>query len=306
MNPSFVVTNASFPAITICQDFKTSGYQTYVDQYISLEEANKLNETLFNVRQFGNTTITVKSYTNMYAYINGGMMKKWFEEHSPDYASPQMTSATTTINYMHRILFKKYNGELFKLTSYDLLDSIVACTFNLVHDCLNDSEIEVRNAHLLCFTFNGDGSKHVGSANAGLEIVLRKSLNETDGTVDGTDSFVVFIHEPKKPPNVGRDEIYLKPGHFTKIRVTRHLKTRQNHTADPCEQYSRERCLQKCIIDKCIMTQNNCQIFDESENKTQVPNLTGFDIDVCVMASLYAYGIDVKDINPFKVSTLPT
>ena len=304
---TFTETHADFPAVTICQNYKMSGMQTYSDQRIPPETRELYQQINLQSATFGDTVFTAKNYTDYFAALHSDpTVFDFFAQNMTNLADPRTISANYIIQYFHRLLLGKVNPELLNLTSYQLQESLISCTFNLTYDCKQDKNLlSSLNPYINCFTFNSDGIKTSSSPKAGLDLVLSRCPNQTDGNIEGINSYMVFIHEPSKEPDIMKDALFLNMGQSTKIRVTRHLKKRQNHAADPCmlkKNYTKEACLRKCIASHCLVKINKCEILYTSENVLSPDeSFSGYEIDHCLMAILIANGFDPSELQIFQV-----
>ena len=288
--------------MTICTDIKTSGYWTFLSSNISQERQSQLN--FANITNYPDFNFTISSFIDFVTIFAAKYRN--VSTQMTDFLSPEMDSPARFIDLMTRLLIQKYNNELYDMTNHKLEDVVISCTFNS-SDCLFNHQFKDRHYNLNCFTFNSVGNESVESVMSGLDLILYKNASTVQGSRQGVDSFTAIIHDPEEEPFLERDGMYFETGHLTTVKVKRNKMNRVNTTQNKCNDTSSEsidKCMRNCIFSKCIFKRYPCHLF----NPITKPNVSdgqlkfsGFEIEYCFFAAMYAAGIDPLTIKFLQV-----
>ena len=291
--------------MTICTDIKTSGYWTYLSGNISQERQSQL--TFVNHSDLPNFNFSISSYIEFVTLLQTKYRN--VSTHNTAFLSPEMDSPTRFTDAMTRLLIMNYNNKLYQMTNHALEDVVISCTFNS-EDCRFTNRFRPKhyNGNLNCFTFNFNANESVKSVLTGLDLTLFKNSSTVQGSRQGVDAFVAIIHDPKAEPFIERDGIYLERGRLTTVKIKRNKMERVNMTPNQCNETSSEpleECMRRCIFYKCIVKWDPCYLFDPFATQNDSDwnkNFSGFEIQYCFFAAMYAAGIDPMTFKFFKVN----
>ena len=195
-----------FPAVTVCEEVRHTGYSQYMQEMMGKEETMALSrELMHNTTEYGKKTMTAWEMSKIYALQWADeALNDCYETTLNDLSSPNVTQSMGMSAEMERMMFKNVNPRVLNLTSYSFDDVIKSCTFNHADDCWKSDRFLIQNGLFNCFTFNHLGNEKLRSLDAGLQLTLYKNASELRVSHLSTDSFRVVIHSPQTPPNVLR------------------------------------------------------------------------------------------------------